>query len=88
MDEWRDEEEIKSPNIIDDISDIFNFRTFLFLEDNSLKTNKRLGKISYIRNKQVYRAEHSIHFPKIIYKKKIYNNLKDWIAFVRNPKHV
>ena len=87
MDEWSDEEESKSPNFIDDISDIFNFRTFLFLEDNSLKPNKRLGKISYIGNKKVYRAEHSIDFPKIIYKKKIYNNLKDWIAFVRNPKH-
>ena len=88
MEEWSDEEEIKSPKFLDNISDIFNFNSFLFLEDNSLKPNKKLGKISYIRNNKVYRAKHSIDFPKIIYKKKIYNNMKDWIAFIRNIKHV
>ena len=88
MDQWSDEEADMSPTILDDISEIFNFRTFLFLEDTRLKTNKRLGKISYISNKQVYRAKHSIDFPKIVYKKKIYNNIKDWIAFIRNIKHV
>lgn len=88
MEEWSDEEEIKSPKFLDNISDIFNFNSFLFLEDNSLKPNKKLGKISYIRNKKVYTAKHSIDFPKIIYKKKIYNNMKDWIAFIRNIKHV
>ena len=88
MEQWSDEEENASPTILEDLSHIFNFRTFLFLEDTRLKTNKRLGKISYIHNKQVYRAKHSIDFPKIVYKKKIYNNIKDWIAFIRNIKHV
>ena len=88
MDQWSDEEEDVSPTILEDLSHIFNFRTFLFLEDNSLKTNKQLGKISYIHNKKIYRADYSIDFPKIIYKKKIYNNIKDWLAFIRNLKHV
>jgi hypothetical protein len=85
---WSDEEECNSPTLIEDISSVFNFRSFFFLEDNHLKINKRLGKISYIRNDQIYKADHSIHFPKIIHKKKIYNNIIDWISFVNKTKLV
>jgi len=85
---WSDEEECNSPTLIEDISSVFNFRSFFFLEDNHLKINKRLGKISYNRYDQIYKADHSIHFPKIIYKKKIYNNIIDWISFVNKTKLV
>ena len=86
MDDLSDEEECKSPRVIQDLSEIFNFSTFFFLEDNHLKINKKLGKITYTHNKKIYKAEHSMDFPKIIFKNKIYNNIKDWLAFVIKTK--
>jgi hypothetical protein len=83
MDEWSDDEVYKSPIRIEDIPEMNNFSAFLFFEDNSLKINKVLGKITYNNNNNLYQANHSIDFPKIIYKKNIYKNITDWINFIK-----
>jgi len=86
MDEYSDDEVYKSPIRIEDISDMYNFSSFLFFEDDSLKINKVLGKITYIYNYNLYQARHSIDFPKIVYKKNIYNNITDWIKYIKKTK--
>jgi hypothetical protein len=81
---WSDEDNsIDNANLLDNFTNLFNFNTFFFYEDPQKKINKKLGSIMFLYDNIKYRANYSIHYPKIVYNNEIFDNLREWVKYIK-----
>jgi hypothetical protein len=72
-----------SANLIDTFTNLFNFNTYLFYEHPNKKIDKKLGSIMFIYDNNKYNANYSIQYPKIIYNNEVFDNLREWVKFIK-----
>ena len=81
---WSDEDNCDdSANLLDSFTNLFNFNTYLFYEHPNKKIDKKLGSIMYLHGNNKYNANYSIQYPKIIYNNEVFDNLREWVKFIK-----
>lgn len=80
---WSDEDQLNDATVLDNFVELFNINTFSYNDNHDLKINKKLGYIVFFYDNKTYKANHSIEYPKIIYKNELFNNLKEWINYIK-----
>ena len=81
---WSDEDNCNdSANLLDSFANLFNFNTYLFYEDPHKRINKKLGSILFIYGNIKYNANYSIQYPKIVYNNEVFDNLREWVKFIK-----
>ena len=88
---WSDEDTNDNDNkLLDNFIALFNINTYLFHEEPVKKINKKLGTIAFIHLNKKYTANYSITYPKIVYNDEIFDNLREWLNFIKknNQKNI
>lgn len=84
---WSDDgEDDNDTKLLDNFISLFNINTYLFYEEPVKKINKKLGTITFIYLNRKYKANYSIEYPKIVYKDELFDNLQDWLKYIKKNK--
>jgi hypothetical protein len=84
---WSDDgEDDNDTKLLDNFISLFNINTYLFYEEPVKKINKKLGTIAFIYLNRKYKANYSIEYPKIVYKDELFDNLQDWVKYIKKNK--
>jgi hypothetical protein len=84
---WSDDgEDDNDTKLLDNFISLFNINTYLFYEEPVKKINKKLGTITFIYLNRKYKANYSIEYPKIVYKDELFDNLQDWVKYIKKNK--
>ena len=81
---WSDEDQTDDATLLDNFAALFNINTYIYYENPVQKINKKLGSIIFLYKNKKYKAQYSIEYPKIIYNNDIFDNLNNWVKYIKN----
>lgn len=80
---WSDEDKLDDATVLDNFIEIFNINTYSCNYNPDSRINKKLGSIVFLFDNKRYKANYSINYPKIVHKNEVFNNLKEWISYIK-----